>query len=63
MSRAETRVCCCLGCIEDAVAKIDHPKHGQRTVCESDINGHDVVEWLVGPEHDARRDQEVSIDA
>jgi hypothetical protein len=42
-----TRVCGCLGCRSDAVAVIDHPDHGQRTVCGSHIDGYDVVEWLV----------------
>jgi len=35
--------CGCIGCREDAVAVIDHPEHGHRTVCADDINGHEVV--------------------
>ena len=42
-----TKGCGCLSCTDDAVAVIDHPKHGHRTVCGAHIDGHDVVEWLV----------------
>jgi len=34
--------CGCLGCHDDAVAVIDHPTKGERTVCESHINGYRV---------------------
>lgn len=47
MSTSDTRVCGCLGCRDDAVAVIDHPEHGERTVCADDINSYDVVKWLV----------------
>jgi len=62
MSTSDTRVCGCLGCRDDAVAVIDHPEHGERTVCADDINGYDVVEWLVDPDTDAA-DVEVPADA
>lgn len=58
----ETAVCVCLGCRDDAVAVIDHPKHGKRTVCGDDINGYDVVEWLVDPDT-VDLDGEVAADA
>lgn len=38
--------CGCVGCLEDAVAVIDHPEHGERTVCKSHINGHPVKRRL-----------------
>lgn len=53
--------CGCVGCRGDAVAEIDHPEHGRRTVCADDINSYDVVEWLVDPDT-AAVDVEVSAD-
>lgn len=44
-----TRGCGCFGCRGDAVAVIDHPEHGERTVCGAHIDGYDVDEWLVDP--------------
>ena len=35
--------CGCLGCTNPADVVIRHPKHGERTVCEGDINGHEVI--------------------
>jgi hypothetical protein len=29
---------------------INHAEHGRRTVCADDINGHDILEWLVDPD-------------
>lgn len=43
LSAHDGPTCGCLGCHEDADAVIDHPKHGERTVCEDHINGHEVV--------------------
>lgn len=42
-SRFATKTCGALGCGADADAVIDHPTHGERTVCEGHINGHEVV--------------------
>jgi hypothetical protein len=50
MSAAPTRGCGCLGCTADAIAVINHAEHGRRTVCADDINGHDILEWLVDPD-------------
>ena len=30
----DSRVCGCVGCREDMVAFIDHPRHGTRAVCD-----------------------------
>ena len=57
-----TKGCICLGCRDDAVAVIDHPEHGRRTVCGAHINGHDVDEWLVGRDDIDGADQEVPAD-
>jgi len=32
-----------MGCSEPAVAIIDHPDYGQRTVCEDHVDGHEVI--------------------
>jgi hypothetical protein len=53
--------CGCFGCRRDAVAEIDHPEHGRRTVCGAHVDGYDVVEWLVDPDT-AAVDVEVSAD-
>ena len=37
------RVCCCLGCAEDAVAVVDHPEYGERTVCDEHAAGLEVI--------------------
>jgi len=42
-----SRGCGCLGCRDDAVAVINHPDHGRRTVCGAHIDGHEVAEWLI----------------
>ncbi|MDQ2053265.1 hypothetical protein [Halobellus sp. H-GB7] len=58
-----TKYCGCLSCTDPAVAVIEHPKHGLRTVCGAHINGHDVDEWLVARDTDINADdQEVSAD-
>ena len=41
-----TPTCGCIGCKNDATAVIDHPRHGQRTVCSSDINGYEVIRYV-----------------
>jgi hypothetical protein len=40
---AASRICGCLGCANPAYAVIDHPKHGERVVCEEDVRGYEVV--------------------
>lgn len=35
--------CGALGCAASAAVVIDHPKHGQRTVCGACAEGHEVV--------------------
>ena len=32
-----------MGCTEPAVAMIEHPDHGERTVCEEHVDGHRVI--------------------
>jgi len=40
----QTPLCGCLGCHDPAVAVIDHPEHGRRTVCERHRGDHEVIE-------------------
>jgi len=35
--------CGCLGCKEAATVVIDHEQHGERLVCDSCADGHEVV--------------------
>jgi len=35
--------CACLGCRDPADVVIDHPDHGQRTVCEECAGDHEVI--------------------
>ena len=35
--------CGALGCTDDADVVIDHPEHGERTVCNSCADGHVVI--------------------
>ena len=38
--------CGWVGCGDPAVARIEHPEHGRRTVCETHIAGFPVVEVI-----------------
>lgn len=35
--------CGTLGCTDDADVVIDHPEHGERTVCEEHTGGYEVI--------------------
>jgi len=35
--------CGCIGCTNDAVAVIDHPEKGRRTVCDGHVEGHPII--------------------
>lgn len=42
--RTVTRpVCGCFGCADPAEYVIDHPKHGERAVCEGHAEGYEVL--------------------
>lgn len=38
--------CGTLGCGKDADCVIDHPEHGERTVCEGHARGYSVVRYV-----------------
>jgi len=42
-SEPNTPICGCLGCHDPAVAVIDHPRHGERVVCDRHAEGHEVI--------------------
>lgn len=39
----DSPVCGCLGCHDPAQAVIDHPRHGERVVCDHHAKGHEVI--------------------
>jgi len=46
MSRADTPdgpVCGCIGCTDPADAVVDHPEHGERTVCDDHAGDYEVI--------------------
>jgi hypothetical protein len=42
-SRFATKTCGALSCHKDAEVVIDHPEHGERTVCADHAEGYEVV--------------------
>jgi hypothetical protein len=40
--------CGCLGCREDATTRIDHPRHGERVVCDSHAEGFQTLGFTGG---------------
>lgn len=38
--------CGVLGCTDPASARIEHPKHGERVVCDSHVLAYPVVEVI-----------------
>jgi hypothetical protein len=36
-------LCGCLGCTKSADAVVDHPDHGERTVCDGHAGDHEVI--------------------
>lgn len=36
--------CGCLSCTDSADVVIDHPRHGERVVCDGHADGYEVVE-------------------
>jgi len=42
-------VCGCLGCRDDAAARVDHPDHGPRAVCPDHYpTGAAIIEFVDG---------------